>query len=465
MQPEKIGLYEVTSELGRGGMATVYRAYDPRFEREVAVKVLPSELLHADPQFRLRFEREAKIIAQLEHSAIVPVYDVGESDGQPYFVMRYMNGGSLSDRIKAGVMDLEEATRILGMVAPALDEAHSRGIIHRDIKPSNILISEKGAAMLTDFDLVGAHDTTGGTHTGTLGTFVYAAPECLDKPQEATARADVYGLGMTTVFCLSGQELSLSTFRQPELAIAKLECSSQLRKVLERAVMWEPDRRFADAAEMVASLRDALDTRIQEEARRQVERQVELLLASSGRSISGRLETIPLPDLLRWLMATRKSGMLIIRLDASTDMTGTICLRKGAPYFAAIGDSSAVDSLKSIYTMLMWPTGTFELAPVGEFSVIEEIQMSTEELLVEGLRQTDELRSLLKQLPPLNAPLAIPTPLAGRLDELTPSELSAFQLVLDHGRLSKVLFHFPGTNVDAANALISLMKREFVVVP
>ena len=114
MQPEKIGSYEVTSELGRGGMATGYRAYDPRFEREVAVKVLPSELLHADPQFRLRFEREAKIIAQLEHAAIVPVYDVGEADNQPYFVMRDMSGGSLSDLIKAGGLTIEDAVRILG---------------------------------------------------------------------------------------------------------------------------------------------------------------------------------------------------------------------------------------------------------------------------------------------------------------------------------------------------------------
>jgi serine/threonine protein kinase len=83
---------------GRGGMATL--AYDPRFEREVAIKLLPPEMLHADPQFRLRFEREAKIIAQLEHPAIVPVYDVGEENNQPYFVMRYMGGGSLSERIK-----------------------------------------------------------------------------------------------------------------------------------------------------------------------------------------------------------------------------------------------------------------------------------------------------------------------------------------------------------------------------
>jgi serine/threonine protein kinase len=88
MTEQKIGRYEIKSELGRGGMATVYKAYDPRFEREVALKVLPREMLH-DPQFRVRFEREAKTIAALEHQAIVPVYDVGEEDGQPYFVMRH----------------------------------------------------------------------------------------------------------------------------------------------------------------------------------------------------------------------------------------------------------------------------------------------------------------------------------------------------------------------------------------
>jgi serine/threonine protein kinase len=91
MIPEKIGRYVIKTELGRGGMATVYLANDPRFEREVAVKVLPREMLH-DPQFRTRFEREAKTIAMLEHPAIVPVYDFGEEDGQPYFIMRYMTG-------------------------------------------------------------------------------------------------------------------------------------------------------------------------------------------------------------------------------------------------------------------------------------------------------------------------------------------------------------------------------------
>ena len=110
--PEKIGRYEIKSELGRGGMATVYRAFDPSFDREVAIKVLPREMLH-DPQFRSRFERELKIIAGLEHPSIVPVYDVGDVDGQPYFVMRYMPGGSLADEIKKGNFSLEDTARII----------------------------------------------------------------------------------------------------------------------------------------------------------------------------------------------------------------------------------------------------------------------------------------------------------------------------------------------------------------
>ena len=153
MQPEKIGRYEIRSELGRGGMATVYHGYDPRFEREVAVKVLPPELIHADPQFRLRFVRESKIIAQLEHPSIVPVYDVGEENDQPYFVMRYMNGGSLSERIKAGIFSVEAAVKLLEQIAAGLDEAHTKGIVHRDLKPSNILFTNKGVPLISDFGI------------------------------------------------------------------------------------------------------------------------------------------------------------------------------------------------------------------------------------------------------------------------------------------------------------------------
>src|SRR3972149_1914660 len=98
MSSDKFGRYEIKSEIGRGGMATVILAYDPRFERDVAIKVLPREFMH-DAQFRARFEREAKMVALLEHPAIVPVYDFGEEEGQPYIVMRFMSGGSLADRL------------------------------------------------------------------------------------------------------------------------------------------------------------------------------------------------------------------------------------------------------------------------------------------------------------------------------------------------------------------------------
>ena len=111
MTPTKIGRYEIRAELGRGGMAIVYRAYDPSFDCEVAIKVLPRELLH-DPLFHDRFKREIKKIASLEHLAIVSIYDVGEEDGVPYFVMRYMTGGSLSNWIEKGKFSLQDAARL-----------------------------------------------------------------------------------------------------------------------------------------------------------------------------------------------------------------------------------------------------------------------------------------------------------------------------------------------------------------
>src|SRR5215510_10901853 len=141
MVPEKIGRYQIKSELGRGGMATVYRGYDPRFKREVAIKVLPREFLH-DPTFRTRFEREAETIAALEHPAIVPVYDFGEDDGQLFLVMRYMGGGSLSDRLEKGPLPLPRTVDILERLAPALDKAHALGVVHRDLKSANILFDE-----------------------------------------------------------------------------------------------------------------------------------------------------------------------------------------------------------------------------------------------------------------------------------------------------------------------------------
>jgi serine/threonine protein kinase len=268
MQPEKIGIYEVIAELGRGGMATVYRAYDPRFEREVAVKVLPQELLHADPQFRLRFEREAKIIAQLEHSAIVPVYDVGEANGQPYFVMRYMNGGSLAERIKAGNLTVEDAAQLLGAIAPGLDEAHARGIVHRDIKPSNILFDRRGAPYISDFGIAKLTQAQSGSVTGSaiIGTPAYMAPEQA-QGIEVDGRADIYALGIILYEMLTGKQpyeadtpmaVAIKHITEPVPNIRQInpQLPEGIETIIQKAMAKNREDRFSTAVEMTNALRD-----------------------------------------------------------------------------------------------------------------------------------------------------------------------------------------------------------------
>src|SRR5512138_176666 len=268
MQPETIGIYEIKSELGRGGMATVYLAYDPRFEREVAVKVLPRELLHADPQFRLRFEREAKIIAKLEHSAIVPVYDVGEADGQPYFVMRYMNGGSLSERIKAGGLTIEDATRILGAIAPGLDEAHSKGIIHRDIKPSNILFDKRDNPYSSDFGIAKLTQAQSGNVTGSaiIGTPAYMAPEQA-QGDEIDGRADIYALGIILYEMVTGRQpyeadtpmavaIKHITDPVPHILEANPKLPEGMETIIQTAMAKSKNDRYATSVDMTNALRD-----------------------------------------------------------------------------------------------------------------------------------------------------------------------------------------------------------------
>lgn len=203
--PEKIGRYEVKSELGRGGMATVYRAVDPNSGREVAIKVLPREMMH-DPQFRSRFEREIKMIASLEHPAIVPVYDVGDIDGQPYFVMRFMTGGSLSDLIEKGSIPIEETAKIVEKIAQGLAYAHRKGVIHRDLKPDNILFNDDDEPFISDFGVAKISESPSNlTGSGVIGTPAYMSPEQA-QGTEIDQRSDVYGLGVIVYQMLSGHQ-------------------------------------------------------------------------------------------------------------------------------------------------------------------------------------------------------------------------------------------------------------------
>jgi len=268
MTPEKIGRYEIKAELGRGGMATVYHGYDPRFEREVAVKVLPSELLHSDPQFKLRFEREAKIIAQLEHPSIVPVYDVGDEGGQPYFVMRYMNGGSLSERIKNKIMSVQDAARILGQIAPGLDEAHAKGIVHRDLKPSNILFDSKGTPYISDFGIAKLSQSQASSVTGSgiIGTPAYMAPEQASG-EGVDGRSDIYALGIILFEMLTGRQpyeadtpmavaIKHITDPVPRILEANPNLPPDVENIIQVAMAKSKADRFTTAVELVDALRD-----------------------------------------------------------------------------------------------------------------------------------------------------------------------------------------------------------------
>ena len=205
MMPTMIGRYRIKAELGRGGMSTVYLAHDPLFDRDVAIKLLPLELLH-QPTFRRRFEREAKVVAALEHPAIVPVYDFGENDGQPFLVMRFMTGGSLSERLNQGAISLTESAQIISYLAPALDEVHAHGVIHRDLKPSNILFDQRGQPFISDFGTAKLQDAqTKLTDTGgAVGTPAYMSPEQIQANADLDGRSDIYTLGVILFEMLSG---------------------------------------------------------------------------------------------------------------------------------------------------------------------------------------------------------------------------------------------------------------------
>ncbi|MBE9523978.1 MAG: serine/threonine protein kinase, partial [Chloroflexi bacterium] len=275
MSFEKIGRYKVIAELGRGGMATVFRASDPNFEREVAIKVLPKAFLH-DPQFRARFEREAKLVATLEHSAIVPVYDFGEEDGQPYIVMRLMSGGSLEEKLKNGRLSLDEAANIFDRLGAALNAAHSKGIIHRDLKPANILFDQYNNAYLSDFGIArlseGSQTLTG---ENIIGTPAYMSPEQIQGDKNLDGRSDIYSMGIIFFQMLSGKTPYQSTTPAkvmmmhilepvPNLLEVRPNLSQAVEEWLEKILSKEPDDRFSTADEMVKILHSAISSKNQE---------------------------------------------------------------------------------------------------------------------------------------------------------------------------------------------------------
>src|SRR2546425_991543 len=256
--------HEIIEELGRGGMAIVFKARERQLERDVAIKVLPFSLSF-DKEFVERFQREARTSAKLEHPNIIPIYRVGKSGRVIFFVMKFLRGKPLSSVLAArGTLAPPEIRQVLAQVARALAYAHRSGIVHRDIKPDNIMFDEHGLAMVTDFGIAKA--ATGGKLTGTgmsIGTPHYMSPEQA-RAQPLDGRSDLYSLGVVAYQCLAGSvpfdgEDSFAIGYKhimEELPTPSLETPDKrsLFDIIRKMMAKLPDDRFQDADDLVQAL-------------------------------------------------------------------------------------------------------------------------------------------------------------------------------------------------------------------
>ena len=260
-----LGPYRIVEQVGRGGMATVYKAFQPSLKRFVAIKVLP-DFLASDPGFRARFENEAVAVASLRHPNILTVYDHRELDGVTFIVTEFVEGGTLADQL-GKPLSVDYLIQVLGPIASALDYAHARGVLHRDLKPSNILIASDGTPILSDFGLALMMTTSAVrlTESGTiLGTPEYMSPEQCEG-EVMSGAADIYSLGVVAYEMLTGR-VPFSAATPAAVLIAQIQnklppprqinpnLPSAAETALMKALAKSPADRFHTAAEFVRAV-------------------------------------------------------------------------------------------------------------------------------------------------------------------------------------------------------------------
>ncbi|MBN2044091.1 MAG: protein kinase [Anaerolineales bacterium] len=264
LKGRQLGDYQIIEQIGKGGMASVFRAYQPSLERDVAIKVLPPYYAQQDEAFTQRFKREAKAIANLRHPNILMVLEAGEQDDLAYLVMEYVNAGTLKDRLKRPI-SLREIYSLVKQIASALEHAHEKGIVHRDIKPSNIMLPKPDWALLTDFGL--AHIVGGSflTQSGmTVGTPAYMSPE-QGRGDRVDHRTDIYSLGIMLYEMTVGEVPY--TAETPMAVVVKHivdplpiprdknpDIPEELQRIILKALAKNPDDRFQTAGEFAAAL-------------------------------------------------------------------------------------------------------------------------------------------------------------------------------------------------------------------
>src|SRR5712692_225814 len=265
----RLGPYEVIAPLGAGGMGEVFKARDTRLERSVAIKVLPAEFAH-DAQFKIRFEREAKTISQLNHPHICTLYDVGDG----YLVMELLEGETLADRLAKGPMPMEQVLRYGIEIAGALDKAHKAGVVHRDLKPGNIMLTKSGAKLLdfglakpaSVFNIDGATQHKPLTQEGAIiGTFQYMAPEQIEGAP-ADARTDIFALGVVLYEMATGKKAfegkskasliaSILTAEPQPITTIQPMTPVPFDRLVRTCLQKDPDERFQSAHDVAAELR------------------------------------------------------------------------------------------------------------------------------------------------------------------------------------------------------------------
>ena len=264
---ERLGRYRLEARIGAGGMAEVWRAWDPQLERPVAVKVVQPTIAR-DPGFAERFAREARVAASLVHPHIVPVYDSGFDGETPWLVMALLTGGDLRDPVRAA-RGREKPLAFLAPLAAALDHAHARGIVHRDVKPANVLFDGDGGLFLTDFGLAKVGCGLGLTTSGfVLGTPSYMSPEQA-QGLAVDGRSDQFALGVVAFWLLSGRtpfegDSGVAILHQvvhqktPRLSKANPAVPPALDAVIERALAKEPEERYASCRAFVEAMYEVL---------------------------------------------------------------------------------------------------------------------------------------------------------------------------------------------------------------
>jgi serine/threonine protein kinase len=266
---ENIGPYRIVEQLGQGGMATVYKAYHASLDRYVALKAL-HPAFNEDKSFASRFQREARVVAKLEHPNIVPIYDYAEHEGRPYLVMKYIEGDTLKARLNQGPLSAEEINQIVDSVGSALAYAHKQGILHRDIKPSNVLVAPDGQIYLADFGLARIAQSGESTLSSDMimGTPQYISPEQAMGKKDLDARTDLYSFGVMLYEMVVGQvpfnaDTPFSVIHDhiytplPLPHMVNPKVPESVERVLLKSLAKERDDRYEDVAILVQAFKDA----------------------------------------------------------------------------------------------------------------------------------------------------------------------------------------------------------------